>query len=114
MNDDATPNGTDSGSPTPPPKPDAPPPADRPATIELHDMIWPETGLATSARVPRRPKDALTEHDTIDLQIDFLTLSLSPLEFIQLASFLRMSIDGLLEHHPGLQRAVINAFDLRE
>ena len=43
-----------------------------------------------------------------------MTLSLSPLEFIQLASFLRMSIDGLLDHHPALQRAVINAFDLRE
>jgi hypothetical protein len=39
---------------------------------------------------------------------------LTPLEFIQLASFLRMSIDGLLDHHPSLQRAVINAFDIRE
>jgi len=90
---------------------DPPPQAE---TFELHDMIWPETGLATSARVPRRPKDALGEEDTIELQIDFLTLSLSPLEFIQLASFLRMSIDGLLEQHPSLQRAVINAFDLRD
>lgn len=86
----------------------------RPGAIELHDMIWPETGLTTSARVPRRPKDTLGEEDTIELQIDFLTLSLSPLEFIQLASFLRMSIDGLLEQHPSLQRAVINAFDLRD
>ena len=86
----------------------------QPEKLELLDMIWPETGLQTSARVPRRPKDALSEDDTIELQIDFLTLSLTPLEFIQLASFLRMSIDGLLEQHPSLQRAVINAFDIRE
>ena len=82
--------------------------------LELLDMIWPETGLQTAARVPRRSKDTLSEDDAVELQIDFLTLSLSPLEFIQLASFLRMSIDGLLEQHPSLQRAVINAFDLRE
>src|SRR5688500_187602 len=84
------------------------------AKLELLDMIWPETGLQTTSRVPRRPKDTLSEDDTIELQIDFLTLSLSPLEFIQLASFLRMSIDGLLEQHPSLQRAVINAFDIRD
>jgi hypothetical protein len=91
-------------------------PGSPPATdmIELLDMVWPETGLQTRAQVPRRPKDTLSENDTIDLQIDFLTLALTPLEFIQLASFLRMSIDGLLDHHPGLQRAVINAFDLRD
>lgn len=83
-------------------------------TIELLDMVWPETGLQTRAQVPRRPKDTLSDNDTIDLQIDFLTLALTPLEFIQLASFLRMSIDGLLDHHPSLQRAVINAFDLRD
>ncbi len=82
--------------------------------LELLDMIWPETGLQTMSRAPVRPKDGLTEDDTIELQIDFVTLSLTPLEFIQLASFLRMSIDGLLEQHPSLQRAVINAFDLRE
>lgn len=82
--------------------------------VELLEMIWPETGLETTCRVPRRPKDSLTEDDTIELTIDFVTLSLTPLEFIQLASFLRMSIDGLLDHHPGLQRAVINAFDIRE
>ncbi len=81
---------------------------------ELLDMVWPETGLQTTSRVPRRPKDSLTEDDTISLQIDFVTLSLTPLEFIQLASFLRMSIDGLLEQHPSLQRAVINAFDIRD
>lgn len=82
--------------------------------VELLDMVWPETGLQTTSRVPRRPKDGLSEDDTIALQIDFVTLSLTPLEFIQLASFLRMSIDGLLEQHPGLQRAVINAFDIRD
>lgn len=85
-----------------------------PEMLELLDMIWPETGLQTAARVPRRPKDGLAEDDAIELQIDFLTLSLTPLEFIQLASFLRMSIDGLLDQHPGLQRAVINAFDIRD
>ncbi|MDP9471803.1 MAG: hypothetical protein M3Q71_14260 [Chloroflexota bacterium] len=82
--------------------------------VDLLDMVWPETGLQTTSRVPRRPKDGLSEDDTIALQIDFVTLSLTPLEFIQLASFLRMSIDGLLEQHPGLQRAVINAFDIRD
>jgi hypothetical protein len=102
-----------SGDPTAEASP-APAQPGRPETIELLDMIWPETGLQTTARVPRRPKDTLSEDDTIELQIDFLTLSLTPLEFIQLASFLRMSIDGLLEQHPSLQRAVINAFDIRE
>jgi hypothetical protein len=82
--------------------------------IDLLDMIWPETGLQTTSRIPRRPKDALSEDDPIELTIDFLTLRLTPLEFIQLASFLRMSIDGLLDHHPSYQRAVINAFDIRE
>ena len=94
--------------------PSAPGRRARPETLELLDMIWPETGLQTSARVPRRPKDTLSEDDVIELQIDFLTLSLTPLEFIQLASFLRMSIDGLLDQHPFLQRAVINAFDIRD
>ena len=89
------------------------PPGDgRPA--DLLDMVWPETGLQTATRAPRRPKDTLSEDDTIDLRIDFLTLSLTPLEFIQLASFLRMSIDALLEQHPSLQRAVISAFDIRD
>ena len=86
---------------------------DEPA-IDLLEMIWPETGLQTTSRIPRRPKDTLSEDDAIELTIDFVTLRLTPLEFIQLASFLRMSIDGLLDHHPGLQRAVINAFDIRE
>lgn len=91
-------------------EPDAAPPA----PLELLDMVWPQTGLATSTRVPRRPPDGLTEEETIELQIDFVTLALTPLEFIQLASFLRMSIDGLLDRHPSLQRAVIEAFDLRD
>jgi len=81
---------------------------------ELLEMIWPETGLHTQSKIPQRPKDSLTEDDLIELSIDFVTLSLTPLEFIQLASFLRMSIDGLLDHHPSFQRAVINAFDIRE
>ena len=99
---EATPEGKDAA------------PAPLSAPFELLDMVWPETGLQTTTRVPQRPQDALTEDDELQLQIDFLTLSLTPLEFIQLASFLRMSVDGLLELHPGLQRAVINAFDLRE
>ncbi|CAA9547484.1 MAG: hypothetical protein AVDCRST_MAG49-1399 [uncultured Thermomicrobiales bacterium] len=76
-------------------------------------MVWPETGLQVTVRAPRRPKDTLGEDDELALQVDFVTLSLSPLEFIQLASSLRLSVDGLLEQHPGLQRAVIAAFDLR-
>jgi hypothetical protein len=88
--------------------------ANRRDDIDLLDMIWPETGLQTVVRAPVRPKDSLGEDDRIDLEIDFLTLSLSPLEFIQLASALRMSIDGLLEQHPSLQRAVVAAFDLKD
>ncbi len=82
--------------------------------FELLDMIWPETGLQVSARMPPRPKDHLTEDDSMELTVDFVTLSLTPLEFIQLASSLRMSIDGLLEQHPNFQRAVVNAFDIRD
>jgi hypothetical protein len=81
---------------------------------DVIDMVWPETGLQTGCRVSSRPKDALGEDDVVELDIDFVKLSLSPLEFIQLASFLRMSVDGLLERHPGLQRAVVNAFDIRD
>jgi hypothetical protein len=80
---------------------------------DVLDIVWPETGLRTSCRVSTRERDALGEDDVVELEIDFVRLSLSPLEFIQLASFLRMSVDGLLERHPGLQRAVVNAFDIR-
>jgi hypothetical protein len=82
------------------------------AMDDVLDMVWPETGLQTGCRVSSRPKDTLGEDDVVELDIDFVKLSLSPLEFIQLASFLRMSIDELLERHPGLQRAVVNAFDI--
>lgn len=78
------------------------------------EMIWPETGLHTTSTIPSRTDASLTEDDAIELSIDFLSLSLSPLEFIQLASFMRMSVDDLLERHPAYQRAVINAFDIRE
>jgi hypothetical protein len=81
---------------------------------DVIDMVWPETGLQTGCRVSARPKDTLGEDDVVELDVDFVKLSLSPLEFIQLASFLRMSVDGLLERHPGLQRAVVNAFDIRD
>lgn len=84
------------------------------AMDDVLEMVWPETGLQTGCRVSLRPKDALGEDDVVELEIDFVQLSLTPLEFIQLASFLRMSVDGLLERHPGLQRAVVRAFDIRE
>lgn len=88
-------------------------PTSRARDTELLDMIWPETGLSTTLHIPEREKDTMDEDDQCRLQIDFLTLSLSPLELIQLAAFLRMGIDGLLDQHPGLQRAVVEAFDIR-
>lgn len=81
---------------------------------QLLEMVWPETGMQTGARVSRRTKDMLDEDDLVELDVDFVTLSLSPLEFIQLAAFLRMSVDGLLERHPSLQRVVVSAFDIRD
>ncbi len=81
---------------------------------ELLEIIWPETGLHTKAIAPLREKDRLSDDDEIELSIDFLSLTLSPLELIQLASFLRMTIDGLLDRHPSYQRAVVNAFDIRD
>jgi len=81
---------------------------------EILEIIWPETGLHTKAVAPLREKDQLADVDDVELSIDFLTLSLSPLELIQLASFLRMTIDGLLDRHPSYQRAVVNAFDIRD
>lgn len=110
----ANPDATDPRSANQPPHdlaPDSPRP-DRP--LEVLDMVWPETGLAVATRVPPRPKDGLTEDDAIELEIDFVTLALTPLEFIQLAASLRISVDGLLDLHPGLQRAVVNAFDIRD
>jgi len=82
-------------------------------TVPVVDLVWPETGLPVTVRVPVRPKDALSEDDSIDLEIEFVTLALTPLEFIQLAASLRLGVDALLEQHPGLQRAVVNAFDIR-
>jgi hypothetical protein len=84
------------------------------AKDELLEIIWPETGLHTKAVAPLREKDELADVDEVELSIDFLTLSLSPLELIQLASFLRMTIDGLLDRHPSYQRAVVNAFDIKD
>lgn len=81
---------------------------------EWLQIIWPETGLHTIATAPVAAKNELGDDDEITLSIDFLTLSLSPLEFIQLASFLRMSVDALLERHPSWQRAVVNAFDVKD
>ena len=88
-------------------------PAPRPERLTMLDMVWPETGLPVTVRVDQRPADAITDDDVIELELDFVTLSLSPIEFIQLAASLRMSVDSLLDQHPGLQRAVIAAFDLR-
>jgi hypothetical protein len=90
---------------------ETPPSQSDPLTIL--DMIWPETGLPVSVRVDRRPTDTISEDDVVHLELDFVTLAISPLEFIQLAASLRMSVDALLDQHPGLQRAVIAAFDLR-
>lgn len=84
------------------------------AKDEILEIIWPETGLHTKAIAPVRERDQLADSDEVELSIDFLTLSLSPLELIQLASFLRMTIDGLLDRHPSYQRAVINAFDIKD
>jgi hypothetical protein len=90
------------------------PPRSRAEHEQILEMIWPETGLQTASHVSRRPQDTLGEDDVVELEIDFVRLSLTPLEFIQLASFLRMTVDGLLDRHPGLQRAVVNAFDIRD
>lgn len=81
---------------------------------EILEIIWPETGLHTKAVAPVRDRDQLSDDDEVELSIDFLTLSLSPMELIQLASFLRMTIDGLLDRHPSYQRAVVNAFDIKD
>ncbi|MBX3070569.1 MAG: hypothetical protein KF883_08755 [Thermomicrobiales bacterium] len=86
----------------------------QPSREEWLQIIWPETGLHTITSAPAAAKDTLDEDAEITLSIDFLTLSLSPLEFIQLASFLRMSVDQLLERHPSWQRAVVNAFDVKD
>jgi hypothetical protein len=90
------------------------PPRPQAGMDDVLDMVWPETGLQTGCRVSLRAKDTLSEDDLVELEIDFVKLSLTPLEFIQLASFLRMSVDGLLERHPSLQRAVVNAFDIHD
>jgi hypothetical protein len=81
--------------------------------VDLLDMIWPESGLQVTTSAPVKPQNSLTEDDMIELSLDFVTLSLSPTEFIQLAASLRLSVDGLLDHHPALQRAVVAAFDIK-
>ena len=81
--------------------------------VDLLDMIWPETGLQVTTSAPVKPQDSLTEDDVIELSLDFVTLSLSPTEFIQLAASLRLSVDGLLDQHPAMQRAVVAAFDIK-
>src|SRR4051794_5596845 len=84
-----------------------------PQSVNLLDMIWPETGLQVSTSVSDRERDKLTDSVQIELTIDFVTLTLSPTEFIQLAASLRLSVDGILEHHPGMQKAVVAAFDIK-
>lgn len=81
--------------------------------IDLLEMIWPETGLQVTTSAPVKDRDTLNENDQIELSLDFVTLSLTPTEFIQLAASLRLSVDGLLDLHPGLQRAVVAAFDIK-
>ncbi|MFM8593183.1 MAG: hypothetical protein ACKOCK_02170 [Chloroflexota bacterium] len=80
----------------------------------LLDMIWPETGLQVAIEMPQRAKDRLDEEDRIEVAMDFVTLSLSPLEFIQMAASFRLAVDGLLDAHPGMQRAVVAAFDIKD
>ena len=82
-------------------------------SVNLLDMVWPETGLQVSTSMTVRERDKLGESDQIELTIDFVTLSLTPTEFIQLAASLRLSVDGILEHHPVMQRAVVAAFDIK-
>lgn len=105
---------TDDRSPTPPTS-SVPARASSGASDEVTilDMVWPETGLPVTVRVDRRPRDTISEGDAVRLEVDFVTLTLTPLEAIQLAASLRLSVDALLDQHPGLQRAVIAAFDLR-
>jgi hypothetical protein len=86
----------------------------RQSTDEWLQIIWPETGLHTIANGPTGERDSLSADDEIELTIDFVTLSLSPLEFIQLASFMRMCVDNLLDRNPSYQRAVVNAFDIKD
>src|SRR5688500_15119108 len=81
------------------------------SSVEWMQIIWPETGLHTIANGPSGERDTLSDDDEIALTIDFVALSLSPLEFIQLASFMRMCVDHLLDRNPSYQRAVVNAFD---
>jgi len=81
---------------------------------EWLQVIWPETGLHTIAKGPVGEENSLGEDDEIALTIDFVTLTLSPLEFIQLASFMRMCVDGLLDRNPNYQRVVVNAFDIKD
>jgi len=82
-------------------------------SVNLLDMVWPETGLQVSTSMTVRERDKLGESDQIELTIDFITLSLTPTEFIQLAASLRLSVDGILEHHPVMQRAVVATFDIK-
>jgi hypothetical protein len=84
-----------------------------PENVNLLDMIWPETGLQVSTSVTDRERDKLTDSDQVELTIDFVTITLSPTEFIQLAASLRLSVDGILEHHPAMQKAVVAAFDIK-
>ena len=65
-------------------------------SVNLLDMVWPETGLQVSTSMTARERDKLGEGDQIELTIDFVTLSLTPTEFIQLAASLRLSVDGIL------------------
>lgn len=78
---------------------------------ELLDIVWPGSGLATASRIPDVPKNDLTNEQAVELQLDFVSLSLSPTEFIQLAAFMRVSVDRILAAHPHLQHAVNDTYD---
>ena len=77
---------------------------------EVEETVFFQTG---GLAVVLWSRDKLADDDEIQLTIDFVTLSLSPTEFIQLAASLRLSVDGILEHHPAMQRAVVGAFDIK-
>lgn len=78
---------------------------------ELLDIVWPGSGLSTSSRMPDVPENELTNEQSVELQLDFVSLSLTPTEFIQLAAFMRVSVDRMLAAHPHLQQSVNDTYD---
>ena len=84
-----------------------------PQSMRVTRVVFRYTDGRTLTFIPEAGREAFIEDDMIELSLDFVTLSLSPTEFIQLAASLRLSVDGLLDHHPAMQRAVVAAFDIK-